>query len=239
MSWTAWRGLVIAGLAAGCAGETPVTGPPSVPGNPVESSAYYSESELAVFATLAFGGNTAVRMRRWDQPIRIRLEGEYTSEDSAVAVEVAAKLTQGLVTIPVSVVEGSANVELYFMPDTAYYRFRGATCSPPAFVWGFSCPTADENRRYTSVAVYVSSLRSATIRRYLIHHELMHMAGFYDHPANVASILSRPENTSQPTYLPLDYVLLEMMGREELRPGMLGDDVLGVLRGLKRRSAAP
>jgi hypothetical protein len=152
---------------------------------------------------------------------------------------VAAKLSQGLVTIPVSVVGGSANVRVYFMPDTAYYKFRGSSCSPPASVWGFSCPTSDEARRYTSVSVYVTSLRSPQIRRYLIHHELMHMAGFYDHPANVASILTRPENTSQPTYLPLDYVLLEMMGREELRPGMLGDEVLGILRGLKRRTPAP
>jgi hypothetical protein len=29
-----------------------------------------------------------------------------------------------------------------------------------------------------------------------------------------------------------------MMGREELRPGMLGDEVLTILRGLKRRSAS-
>ncbi|HEX9166065.1 MAG TPA: DUF2927 domain-containing protein [Gemmatimonadales bacterium] len=238
MNSSTWCRLGLALLAAGCSTGTPVTEPPLPPGDPGESSAYYSEAELAVFATLAFSGNTAARMRRWDQPIRIRIEGEYTPEDSAVVVEVAAKLSEALVTIPVSVVQGNATVELYFMPDTAYYRLRGSACSPPGGVWGYSCPTWDADRRYTAVAVYVTSLRTAPIRRYLIHHELMHMVGFYDHPANVASILSRPENTSQSTYLPLDYLLLEMMGREELRPGMLGDEALTILRGLKRRPAS-
>jgi hypothetical protein len=111
-------------------------------------------------------------MRHWDQPVRIRIEGEYTPEDSAVVVEVAASLAEALVTIPVSVVQGNATVQPLFHAGHGLLPASRVGLLAAGGVWGYSCPTSDADRRYTAVAVYVTSLRTAPIRRYLIHHEL-------------------------------------------------------------------
>jgi hypothetical protein len=195
---------------------------------------HYTPQELAVFNTLVFSGNGARRLRKWADDIRIQVSGVPSAEDREALDAVAVELAATLRTIPVSLVEFGGNVQLAFVPDTLYRSMAGGTCAPPAFVWGFSCPTADSASRLVQTVVFISSTRSAEIRRYLIRHELMHMAGFYDHPSGVPSILNRPEQITLDHYLPLDFGLLEMMGRAELVPGMYGSEAMLVLAGLSR-----
>lgn len=195
---------------------------------------HYTPLELSVFNHLAFSGNGARRLRKWEGGIRIQLSGAPSAEDRAALEAVAGELGATLRTIPVSLVEFGGNVQLAFIPDSLYRNMAGGTCSPPAFVWGFSCPTADSASRYLQAVVFVSSTRSVEIRRYLIRHELMHMAGFYDHPSGVPSILTRPEQITLDHYLPLDFGLLEMMGRLELTAGMYGDEAMLILSTLPR-----
>jgi hypothetical protein len=220
-------------LASAC---TPVefTEPAAPPreGEP-DPSLHYTQTELQAFNTLVFFGNPYARMRKWDGPIRIRLAGTPTAEDSAAVADVASQLAAAFRTIPVALVEAGANVEVMFMPDTAYHNLKGGNCSPPGRVWGISCPTWDAEWRYQQAAVYITSLQGSLARRYLAFHELMHMAGFYDHPAGMPSVLARPEILGYQTFQPLDLALLEMMGRAELRPGMLGEEAMAILRELK------
>ena len=226
-------GLLL-GLAAAC-GPAEFTEPPAPPRQEApDPSPYYTETELRTFNTLVFFGNPVVHLRKWDGPIRIRLAGSPTREDSGAVAEVAARLTAAFRTIPVTLVEAGANVEVMFMPDTAYHNLKGGSCSPPGSVWGMSCPTWDADGRYLTAAVYVTSLQSVSYRRYLVFHELMHMAGFYDHPAAVPSVLTRPEILSYQAFQALDLTLLEMMGRAELKPGMWGEEAMGILRELRR-----
>ena len=196
----------------------------------------YSPLELSVFNDLVFSGNGARRLRKWEEGIRIQISGDPSEGDREVVEIVAAELAAGLRTIPVSLVEFGGNVQLAFIPDSLYRAMAGGTCAPPANVWGFSCPTADSASRYVRTVVFVSSTRSPEIRRYLIRHELLHMAGFYGHPAGVPSILARPEHITLDHYLSLDLVLLEMIGRSELTVGMFGADAMLVLSSLVRLS---
>jgi hypothetical protein len=232
---TALRPFALAlGLAAACA-PAEFTEPPAPPRQEApDPSPYYTETELRTFNTLVFYGNPVVHLRKWDGPIRIRLSGRPTREDSAAVTDVAAQLSAAFRTIPVTLVEEGANVDVMFMPDSAYHNLTGASCAPPGGVWGMSCPTSDADGRYLRVAVYVTSLQNVQYRRYLVFHELMHMAGFYDHPAAVPSILTRPEILSYQTFQALDLILLEMMGRPEIRPGMWGEEAMGILRELRR-----
>jgi hypothetical protein len=197
---------------------------------------HYSPLELSVFNTLVFSGNGARRLRKWEGGIRIQVSGDHSAEDRAVVELVAAELSALLRTIPVTVVEFAGNVQVGFAPDSLYRNLAGGTCAPPPNVWGFSCPTADSASRYVQTLVYISSTRSREIRRYLIRHELMHMAGFYDHPSGVPSILTRPEQITLDHYLPLDLALLEMMGRSELTAGMFGAEAMPILNSLTRLS---
>jgi hypothetical protein len=197
---------------------------------------HYSPLELSVFNHLVFSGNGARRLRKWEGGIRIQVSGDPSEADRAVVEVVAAELAARLRTITVTLVEFGGNVQLGFVPDSLYRAMAGGTCAPPASVWGFSCPTADSASRYVQTVVFVSSTRSPEIRRYLIRHELLHMAGFYDHPSGVPSILARPEQITLDHYLPLDLVLLEMIGRSELTAGMFGADAMSILSDLTRLS---
>ncbi|MBS1240742.1 MAG: hypothetical protein H6R40_169 [Gemmatimonadetes bacterium] len=226
--------LVLAGVVTACGPES-FTEPPAPPHEPSpDPSPYYSDTELQAFNTLVFSGNGVARLRKWDGPIRIRLAGSPTRADSDAVIEVARQLSAAFRTIPVSVADGNANVEVMFMPDSAFRNLAGGRCAPPGGVWGMSCPTWDATWRYTGVSTYITSLRNDQARRYLAFHELMHMAGFYDHLSALASVLTRPEILSYQTFQPLDLTLFEMMGRPELKPGMLGDEAMGILRDLPR-----
>jgi hypothetical protein len=200
---------------------------------------HYSPKELAVFNTLVFSDNGARRLRKWADEIRIQVSGAPTAEDLATLDNVVRDLSGGLRTVPISVVEQGGNVHLAFIPDSMYAKMAGGTCVPPAGVWGFSCPTVDAESRYTQAVVYVSSTRDVAIRNYLLHHELMHMVGFYDHPTGVASILTRPEQITLDHYLPLDYTLMEMLGRPEISVGTFAVDAMVALSGLTRLTPPP
>ncbi len=195
---------------------------------------HYSPKELAVFNTLVFSDNGARRLRKWPDGIRIQVSGAPTTEDLAALGNVVRDLSSGLRTVPISVVEQGGNVHLAFIPDSMYARMAGGTCVPPAGVWGFSCPTVDAESHYVQTVVYVSSSRDVAIRNYLLHHELMHMAGFYDHPTGAASILTKPEQITLDHYLPLDFTLMEMLGRSEIPVGTFAVDAMGALSGLTR-----
>lgn len=195
---------------------------------------HYSPLELNVFRNLAFSGNDARKLRKWETGIQIQVSGAPSPEDLTVLAEVAAELGSSLRSTTVSLVEFGGNVQLAFIPDSLYKNMAGGTCAPPATAWGFSCPTADSASRFVGTVVFVSSTRSPEIRRYLIRHELMHMVGFYDHPTGVPSILNRPEQITLDRYPSLDRGLIEMMGRPELIAGMFGVDAMQVLAGLTR-----
>ena len=151
---------LVVGLAAAC-GPAEFTEPPAPPRQEApDPSPYYTETELRTFNTLVFFGNPVVHLRKWDGPIRIRLAGSPTGEDSAAVAEVADRLSDAFRTIPVTLVEQGANVEVMFMPDSAYRNLKGGSCSPPGGVWGMSCPTWDADGRYLRAAVYVTSLQN-------------------------------------------------------------------------------
>lgn len=225
-----WRslagGLATIGLAA-CGDATgPDTGP--------EIDGYTGE-EIDYFAEVAFGaefGGASARLRKWRQSIRIKTHGDPTAEDEATLTEVVEELDDLIDVVQLELTDNDADIDIHFAPESEFSDILPDYIPTNlGFFWVWWNASSEIVR---SVILITTEQVTQQERSHLIREELTQSLGLMrDSPRFPGSIFQQAW-TATTEYAPIDRVLIEMLYREELTPGMTRDAALSVLGDLPR-----
>jgi len=222
--------LVAFVLAIVACGDGPVTPPPTTA---------YTDAELRHFADLAFWneGGAAEVTRRWIEPIRIRLEGGPTAVDEAVLAATLAEMTiaarEGL-AVRMAAEDEVANLTIHYVA-----RAQAEEIEPAIERWHigyFRLWWRGDSSLARARIVLVSDEITGQTRDYIVRHEIMHAVGFMRHaPTDRGSIMYHSYSGTI-RFSSLDVVVMEMLYRDDIPPGMPKAMALDLLRGIPASS---
>ncbi len=199
----------------------------------------YSPREIALFNQAAFGidhenldtscairgdcGLNAFRIGKWEVDISLWITGEFTDEDRAGLLRIAAELDDLIPNLSVEVTDDrlAANVIVAYNPRGDLTIFE----NPHPL--GFAMPSSD-GRGIDTAAIFVDSMQAPRPRQVILRHELMHAIGFLfhatSHPDSVLFIRPTDEITYPPVFSGVDNAIIRLLYDPRVLPGMtLGD----------------
>lgn len=194
---------------------------------------HYGQAALDYFREIAgaaeYGGEAGT-LHRWTGDLRIVVYGDPTTRDRRALAAVVDDLNQIIDTVEVRVVESDPNVEFYFVPVDEFAAIE------PSYVegnLGYVQIWWDAAGSITSGRVLISTTGVTPAERaHLIREELTQGLGLLnDSPLDPESIFYEGW-TETNRYTRLDRLVIEMLYRSELSPGMGIDEALTVLAGL-------
>lgn len=169
---------------------------------------------LEVYDALALwhDGRIPVLVRKWTQPLKVRMTGPMSRAYADYALE-ALKRTSALTGLAFETIGPEASGEnlLIEFEDTGSYIVDGRSAGCVAYT---STRSNGEIRR---VNLKISIRSGATAQR-CIGHELLHGLGFPGHPHEHDSVLSYVHRRERMTEL--DEIALSVHYHESIRPGM-------------------
>jgi hypothetical protein len=201
----------------------------------------YLETELAYFGEIAFGfefGAASRVIRRWPGDVRVAVRGTPTAEDRATLAAVLGELT-ATIGGPVRLRDagvGPAELEVHFVPRA---QFTGVVAAAVPNNVGQFWLWFDAAEHFSRGVVLIGTDIPARLRQHLIREEVTQSLGLaQDSPRDPFSVFYSGYSEST-VYTALDLALVEMLYRDEVRPGMSAAEAIPVLRQLLRRVAAP
>ncbi len=191
-----------------------------------------SDSELIdyfceVGLNVEYGGTNGV-LKRWEDPIRVKIEGDYTSEDYATLTNHIDTLN-GLGVLPdISIVSSNENFSIYFVPldqmDDVLPGYVEGNWGYFYLYWGSSSYVID--RAYMGIATDVTSQAA---RNHLILEEFTQALGLMDDSYDYGDSIFQAEWTTTPSLSDVDYMLIYILYSDYLEPGMTEYEVRQVL----------
>ncbi len=191
-----------------------------------EALDYFCEVALNV----EYGGADGVA-KRWEEPIRIQVTGDYTAEDYAALREHIDALS-GLGILPnISISDSDANYFIRFVPLDEMDDVI------PGYVkdnFGYFCIYWDQNYRiykaYMGIAVDVTSQKQ---RNHLILEELTQSLGLTDDSNKYADSIFQAEWTETQALSSIDWELIYILYGDDIHAGMKRSDVVKALSNKK------
>jgi hypothetical protein len=195
----------------------------------------YSEPEIAYFVEIAGGAefNPDVGViHRWSDDVRITVYGDATAADLVMLDGIVDELNQLIVDGAVAVVSVGGNVEMHFAPQETFADIE------PNYVpgnLGFVWVTWDSAGAIEYARVLIASDGvTQEERAHLIREEVTQSLGLLNDSWEYPDSIFYQGWTSGLEYAAIDRAVIEMMYRDDIRPGMGVDEAVAVLRGLNR-----
>lgn len=215
-------------LLAGCA-DAPLA--PS--GSATRAETAVNSPAITYFEEVALGseyGAAVMAVRRWTEPLRVVVHGNATSADSATLRAVADDVERILGRRWIELVEEAGNVELWFAPPESFPAIEpNYVPGNHGFVWVRWNGAGIIERARVLVASEGVTPRE---RAHLIREELTHALGLLrDSPRYRESIFYNGW-TDTTEYAEIDELLIRMLYRPEVRPGMGQSEVVATLQRL-------
>ena len=199
----------------------------------------YTAQEVDYFAEVALGfeyGSASAVVRRWNQPIRFRVNGDPDEGDLAALERVVAEINGLTSTVDMVQVTESPLVEIHFAPVSA---FPGILPSYVPGNIGYFSVWFDAAGNFTRAVVLIANDRDQTTQDHLIREEVTQILGLGKDSLLYPESIFYQNWTLGADYAPIDRALVEMLYRPEVAPGMNEDRVGAVLRRLTRGVVAP
>lgn len=220
-------GLAIIGLAA-CGDATGPDIGPEIDG--------YTGEEIDYFAEIAFGaefGGANARLRKWRQSIRIKTHGDPTAEDEATLTEVVEELDDLIGVIQLELTDDDdGDIDIHFAPESEFSDILSDYIPTNyGFFWVWWNASSEIVR---SVILITTEQVTQQERSHLIREELTQSLGLMRDSPRFSGSIFQQAWTATTEYAPIDRILIEMLYREELTPGMTRDAALSVLSDLPR-----
>jgi hypothetical protein len=199
----------------------------------------YMAEEIDYLQEIAFGfeyGSASEVIRKWLVNPRLQVFGNPGVEDLAVLADVVSDLNALMEGVQIEMVDSDPTVEVHFAPVAQFPTIL------PSYVAGnlgfFSVWTGNDFWIDRSVVLLATDAVSQAGRTHLIREEVTQMLGLardsYRYPE---SIFYQAWSTTD-AYAPIDEVLIEMLYRPTLQPGMGYRRAVDLLRTLTRRGWA-
>lgn len=192
-------------------------GPAAAAAAPREAADPAGEAELqTLWEALWHQSGTPTRLLRWEEPLRVRLEGARNAAQREIILRSLHAVTAqaGLALHDVSEQpRRRANVVVQVLPDTALEDRE-------------PCVTQVHFRSETRIDSARIQMRSRDVAR-CAHHEAMHLMGVRGHPEGPSVLSYFPVRVDR--LLPLDQVMLQAWYSPRMRAGMTPFESLAVL----------
>ncbi len=192
-----------------------------------------SDSELIdYFCEVALNveyGSADHHLKRWSDPLRVKVTGDYTSEDYAT-LEDHIDTLNGLGMLPdISIVDSNENYSIYFLPLDE----MGDVI--PGYVegnWGYFYLYWDTDYNITDVYMGIATdVTDQEDRNHLILEEFTQSLGLMSDSDKYEDSIFQSEWTETQSLTNFDYTLVYMLYSDYLTPGMEESDVRGILGG--------
>ena len=194
----------------------------------------YSPEAIDYFLDIALGaeyGNLSEEIRKWDDDIRIRVSGDPTDEDMQALRQVVKEINELQQSVDVSLDRFGANIIVYFVPESGFKDIEPHyQPGNPGFFWVHW----RDHVIYKARVLLDSQSLSQEDRSSLIREELTQALGLMDVSSRYTdSIFNDYSDHFVSQYAQIDRILVEMLYREEIRPGMQQNEVQTVLYSLR------
>jgi hypothetical protein len=199
----------------------------------------YSPDAIDYFLEVAFGsehGQTPDRIFKWKQDIRIRISGRPTREDLATLQQVIDTINETQHTIRLSLERFSTNLVIYFVPEQRFAEIEPHYRSiNPGFFWVHW----GDYEIYRARVLIDSERLNQEDRSALIKEELTQSLGLMNVSNRYTdSIFNDYVDHYVSDYAPIDLLMIEMLYRPEIMPGMNRDDVQALFYRLGEQGSA-
>lgn len=208
--------------------------------NPTPTANRYTTEQINYFLEIAlgseFGGSAPIR--KWNEPIRIRVTGNPTLADRQSLQAVINDLNRLVQGISLTIDNNNPNVEVIFAPEPEFRRYE-PDYQPTnlGFFW------AQWNRDTLNRARILISTTGVTQqeRSHLIREELTQSLGLMQDSYRYPDSIFYQAWTDPTQYSSIDQAVISMLYRPEIRPGMTRSQVEAVLRRMPApsRSTSP
>lgn len=189
---------------------------------------------LEAFMLACFGSEYGPdhELTRWEQPIRLSLEGSPTPEDRAFAQAFIDQLNDRVAGFPgISLVGalGRPNVRVSYAPLDSLHRYVEGYVSGN---WGYFSYWYEDYRMTKAQIGLASDAANQQQRNHLFMEELVGALGLAkDIDSHPESIVYQPWTETQ-QLADIDWLMLNYLYHPRLSPGMSADEAHDLLTGL-------
>lgn len=215
--------------------STPI--PTTQPTAPALPSAYTRE-QIDYFMEVALGsefGSTNTTVKKWNGPIRIRVQGTPTADDRATLQTVIAELTQ-LTALDIQLTDRNPNIDLYFVPESQFSRYD-SNYRPVnmGFFWTWWSGNTINRAR---ILVTTEGVTQAE-RSHLIREELTQSLGLMQDSQRYRDSIFYQGWTSTTSYSEMDRAAIALLYNPAIRAGMTRNQVIATVDQINLALQAP
>lgn len=197
---------------------------PSDPAPPSAQQGAFTAEEIDYFLEVALGtefGGGSPRIRKWEDDVRIRINGSPTADDRNTLNSVVSELNDlidGAVNL--QIVNSNPNVEMYFVPESEFRRYEPNYIPVNmGFAWvGWRNDVINRSRILITTVGVTQQERS-----HLIREELTQAMGLMRDSYRYRDSIFFQGWTHTTAYSAIDQSLIRMLYQAEIRPGMSRD----------------
>ncbi len=194
----------------------------------------YTPDQINYFLEIALGseyGNASPVVRKWVSDIRIKVIGSPTNEDRMTLNRVIEEINAIISRTKLKIDEQNPNVKIYFVPESDFSIYE------PNYVptnLGFFWVRWNASSEIIRSRIMISTDRiTPKERSHLIREELTQSLGLMKDSWTYQDSMFYQGWTDTTTYAEIDKVIIEMLYRSEISPGMTGRQAKEILLSLK------
>jgi hypothetical protein len=193
----------------------------------------YTQEQIDYFIEVALGsefGDADPTLKKWAGDVRIKVFGSPTQEDLKTLRSVINEINSLAKGVTLKIDNNNPHVKLYFVPESKFRQYE-KNYSPTnlGFFWNYW----NAKNIISSSNIMISTNQvTQTERSHLIREELTQSLGLMKDSYRYKDSIFYQGWTSTTKYAEIDKILIEILYRPEIRPGMTKTQVLQVLRTL-------
>lgn len=204
----------------------------------VVAGAGYSRADLDYFQEVALGaeyGSSSRVVRKWGGDVLIKVHGTPSERDLEALSDVMEDLRRLMTGRRIEIVAEDANLDLHFAPESTFHEID-PNYEPTNYGFFWVWWGSDHQLVRSRVLISTTDI-SQDARSHLIREEITQSLGLMNDSWRYPESIYYQGWTRTTRYAPIDQIVIEMLYRDEIRPGMTEAQALAVLRELTRRVA--
>lgn len=191
----------------------------------------FSQEELDYFTEIALGsefGDSIPVIKKWNNDILIKLNGEPTEVDSQTINSIITDLNELIDGLNIKVVDKNENVTITFSPESEFASID-SNYIPTNYGFFWSIWHDDNYEIYNSRILISSADITQAERSHLIREELTQSFGLMNDSERYEDSIFYREWTDITEYSPIDKAVIKMLYLKKIKPGMTKEQVLDIL----------
>lgn len=196
----------------------------------------YSENEIEYFTEIALGaefGDAVPVIKKWSNDIRIKINGEPTTDDLQTIDDIANDLNDLISGIKVKVVNNNENVSINFSPESDFASIdSNYVPTNYGFFWAL---WHDDNYVIYNASILISSAEiTQSERSHLIREELTQSLGLMNDSNKYEDSIFYQEWTNIDNYSDADKAVIALLYNKKILPGMTKVAVLKIIEDFNK-----